>query len=158
MQLRPLAVSCLAILLAACAGIDPGVAVETPQVQLANIRIAELGLFEQRYELELRVRNPNRFVVPIAGLVYRLTINGEPFGRGASDQSVNLAANAETRLSVELVNTTEDMLQQLRRLAEGGGEALDYALYGEVRLRGRSEPLPFGIEGSLGKAARGTPI
>jgi LEA14-like dessication related protein len=159
MHLRPLLLPCLALLLAGCSGLAPDTALAPPQVRLTDIRITELGPSEQRYRLELEVHNPNRFAVPIAGLVYRLTINGEPFGRGASDRPVELAANGDTRLSVELVNRTEDLLQQLQRLAEGGGDTLDYALFGEVRLRGRRDPVPFGSEGSLGSAApRGTAI
>lgn len=158
MPLRQIAIPLLAAWLAACAGFAPGTAIEPPQVRLADIRIAELGLFEQRYVLDLRVSNPNGFPVPVTGLVYRLAINGEPFGSGTSDRPLSLQANGETRVAVELVSSTEETLQQLRRLAESSSDTLSYALYGEVRLQGRTEPLPFGAEGTLGEASRGTAI
>ena len=65
-----------------------------PEVNLVGLRVVELGLFEQRYELQLRVQNPNSFVLPISGMSYSPELNGEEFARGVSRGKVSLVGRA----------------------------------------------------------------
>ncbi|HEY5598379.1 MAG TPA: LEA type 2 family protein, partial [Kiloniellales bacterium] len=75
----------LVLVLAACAPIDKA---EPPEVSLADIKLLPGGLFEQKFQLELRVTNPNNFDLPLEGLSFKLALNDQPFAQGVSNESV----------------------------------------------------------------------
>ncbi|EAR21803.1 LEA type 2 family protein, partial [Nitrococcus mobilis] len=83
----------LVVAVAGCAGLyqyaDP------PRVTLAGIRILDLNLFEQRYQLALRVQNPNRFDLPIERMSYTLEVNGSEFAHGVNNQKNTIPALGE---------------------------------------------------------------
>ena len=43
-----------------------------PSLSLTDVRVIEAGLFEQKFSLELNVKNPNAFTLPVRGLDYTL--------------------------------------------------------------------------------------
>jgi len=71
-----LAVFCLA----ACSGL-PFNAV-APKVRVAEVNIISLGFFEQRFDVGLRITNPNDFDLTIEALDFELEVNGRPFAAG----------------------------------------------------------------------------
>jgi len=67
------------ISLAGCAGLFQHL--EAPHVSLADVRLRDSTLFEQRYVLFLRIQNPNTFAIPVQGLQYNLWIFDITAGR-----------------------------------------------------------------------------
>jgi LEA14-like dessication related protein len=65
------------LVLGACARLGEA---EPPQVRLADIRLLEGGLLEQRFRVDLRLGNPNDFDLPLDGLTFELELNDRPFG------------------------------------------------------------------------------
>ena len=75
-MLQRLLVSFLMLGLAACSGL-PFNAV-APTVSVANVEPKSLGLYEQRFDVGLRVSNPNDFDLTIVALEFELEVNGRP--------------------------------------------------------------------------------
>jgi len=131
--------------LAACAPIDRA---EPPQVSLADFRLLPGGLFEQKFELDLRVTNPNNFDLPLEGLTFKLALNDKPFAQGVSDASVTVPRLGEARVPVLASTTVLDILQQALTLGQSAD--LTYRLEGLAYLGGlTSRTVPYERSGKL---------
>jgi LEA14-like dessication related protein len=137
----------LCVLLTACAG--TGGYREPPRVSLAGIQPLDMTLLEQRYQLALRILNPNDVEMPLRGLSYSVEINGREFAYGVSRQAVTIPALGEAIVEVEVVSSLLDMLRQLRALDDDERQRLDYRISGGLRLANRKARLPFDYRGSL---------
>lgn len=145
----------LALLLAggalvACASL--GIGLEPLEANLVELRPLESTAFEQRFEMRVRLRNPNDHAVEIDGLRFELEVNGRRLATGLSDQRVTLPRLGETVLDVTTTTTLLDLLQQAMVLGERGLEetpSLDYALRGRVFLAGSFRTLSFERSGEL---------
>lgn len=134
----------VALLLAACAALQPYA--EPPRVSLVSIRPLDMQMLEQRYALRIRILNPNRVELPVAGLSYTLEVNGREFAYGVSQQAVTIPPYGEAVLDVELVSNLLDLLRQIDRSQDGG---LAYRLHGRLGLSGRRTGLAFDYSGEL---------
>lgn len=141
-----LTVAC-AVLLSACATLMQQL--DPPYVNLAGMQLKEIGLFEQRYLLTLRIQNPNSVSLPIAGMNYSLKINDKEFARGVSDQSITIPAHGEGLAEVEVTSNLGGLIDQLRRLGERNQPSFDYKLDGSVSLVSSALKLPFEYAGSV---------
>ena len=155
---RRLALSALALVLvlgaAGCAGLyrypDP------PRVALAGIRLLDLGVFEQRYLLALRVQNPNRFELPIEGMSYTLDVNGSEFAHGVNNRKTTIPAYGEQILQVRVVTDLLGTLQQLHRWEEQHPQRFDYRLKGRIQLANAPVSLPFEYSGRISLSEPGS--
>jgi LEA14-like dessication related protein len=130
---------------AACAPIDKA---EPPQVSLADFKLLPGGLFEQKFQLELRVTNPNNFDLPLEGLSFKLALNDKPFAQGASSESVTVPRLGEARIPVVASTTVLDIMQQV--LALGRSADLTYRLEGLAYLSGLGRrSIPYVRDGKL---------
>lgn len=133
------------LLLAACAPIDKA---QPPEVGLADIKLLPGGLFEQKFQLELRVTNPNNFDLPMEGLSFKLALNDKPFAQGVSNESVTIPRLGEARIPVVASTTVLDIMQQV--LALGRSADLTYRLEGLAYLKGISRrTVPYERSGKL---------
>jgi len=142
--MRSAALAVLVPLLVACSTAET----VPPQVRVADLRLLESGLFEQRFEIDLRIGNPNDFALPIDGLTFDLQVNGEAFARGFSDQRVTIPRLGEGKISVAASTTLVDVVRQMMLLAQRGD--LTYRLTGLAyvgSLERRS--VPYESEGSF---------
>jgi len=130
--------SCLAIvsiaLLSACAGL--GGFSQKPEVSVAGLNLVQLGLFEQRFLLKLRIQNPNDVELPINGLNFEIELNGQAFIKGLSDKAVSVPRFGEAVLEVMATSTLGSALKQLRDLQKGGRERVDYRIVGRINVSG----------------------
>jgi LEA14-like dessication related protein len=135
----------LVFVLAACAPIDKA---EPPQISLADFRLLPGGLFEQKFELDLRVTNPNNFDLPLEGLTFKLALNDKPFAQGVSDADVTIPRLGEARVPVIASTTVLDIMQQV--LSLGQKADLTYRLEGLAYIRGlTSRTVPYERSGKL---------
>jgi len=140
--------------LVACAGIGPGQRVEPPEVRLTDLEFVDAGLFEQRFRMILRVRNPNDFDLPIDGLRFALDVNDRPFATGLSNRSVTVPRLGEQTVAVDASTTLLDIVQQFMALSSR--EALSYRMIGTAFLRGVARrAVPFEQSGSFRMAPGG---
>jgi len=135
----------LVLVLAACAPIDKA---EPPEVSLADIKLLPGGLFEQKFQLELRVTNPNNFDLPLEGLSFKLALNDKPFAQGVSNESVTVPRLGEARIPVVASTTVLDIMQQV--LSLGRRADLTYRLEGMAHLKGLTRrSVPYERDGKL---------
>lgn len=144
-RLRGVLAAALLLLVSACAaGGDP----VPPQVRLADLRLLESGLFEQRFEIDLRIGNPNDFELPLDGLTFDLEVNGSDFARGFSDQRVTIPRLGEGTITVIATTTLIDVVRQMKLLAERGD--LAYRLGGTAYLDSLARrSVPYESEGTF---------
>ncbi len=121
---------------------------ERPDVSLAGLSFAEVGLFEQGFTLQLRLKNPNEFDIPVQALNFALDVNGAPFANGLTNQDFTLPASSEIVVPIEVSITTEDLIERV--VAVGTGRRLDYRLTGAAEIGNWfSAPVPFDRSGKL---------
>ena len=124
--------------------------IEKPTLHVADVRLIDAGLFEQRFMLSLRVQNPNDFDLPIEALNYALTINDKPFAQGASAKSITIPRLGSGLIEVEGISTLSNLLRQLPRLQGGTLKGLNYQLKGYLTLQGFGNRVPFDQQGEIG--------
>lgn len=145
--------------LAGCAGIPRDL--QTPEVSFVGLRAVEASVFEQKLEVRLKVRNPNRIELPVNGLDVDIELAGEPFARGTSAREFVIPAEGEAEFDM---NVTANAAPALLRIAGGDRKAgeIDYRLKGKLSTRiGMLRTIPFEQAGNLpiadllGKKGRG---
>jgi LEA14-like dessication related protein len=125
-----------------------GVAATDP-VTLAAVGVESLGLVEQRFELTLRVQNPNGFPIRVTALDYQVALNGEPFAAGVSSEGARIPASGEALVRVPVTANLLDTLQQVLKWRDAPPDAVDYALDGSVRLADFDLRMPFEYRGTV---------
>ncbi|MBW8328702.1 MAG: LEA type 2 family protein [Thiobacillus sp.] len=113
-MLRRLLVAFLALGLAACSGLPLNTV--APRVSMAEVDIRHLGLFEQHYDVGLRLSNPNDFDLHIEVLEFELELNGRPFAKGQSRVSTLIPATSSSVMRVEAITQSENLIQQIKTL------------------------------------------
>ena len=122
---------------------------EPPLVGLAGIQLEDMTLFEQRYQLQLRVQNPNDVDLPISGLRCTLYINDREFAQGVSAAAVTVPRFGEAVLAVDVVSDLHSVFGQLRDSARASGKPVSYRLAGKLALEGYAVSLPFDYRGEF---------
>ena len=149
------AVTAVVLLLALSACATLTARLEPPRVSLAGLELTELGVFEQRYRLRLRVQNPNDVALPITGMAFRLDLNEREFAHGVSDGKVTVPAFGEAELDVTVTSTLAGLVDQLQRLGRGESDRFAYRLSGLVRLARPAMNYPVDYRGEIGLAPAG---
>lgn len=146
--------TCLAVLallgLTGCSGpsIFSADEAEIPDVSLAGLSFSEPGLFEQGLTVQLRLKNPNEFDIPIEGLNFDLAVNKTSFATGLTEQDFTLPSLGEIIVPIEVSIATNDLIERV--VAAGTGQRLDYTLAGEAVVGSWfAGPVPFLREGKL---------
>ena len=143
----------LSLLMVGCTGLEQRQ--EPPRVNLVNLRILDVQLFEQRYGLTLRIINPDRTELTIEGISFEVELNGKAFAYGVSGERVTIPAFAEETMEVELVGTLFNMVDQLRELERRSGKPLEYRIFGKISISGELFSIPFEQQGSIGPKPSG---
>lgn len=147
---RPLAAFVCIFLLTSCA---TGELDLPPEVSLADLRPGQVGLFEQRVGVTLRIRNPNDATLPIDGYRFALELNGQPFASGFSGQRLTVPRLGEATTDATAVVSTLDLLRQVMAAPLRGG--FDYRLTGTafVDAAAGRRGVPFEQTGKLDLSA-----
>lgn len=130
---------------------------EPPRMNLAGVDIINLGLIEQRFDLQLRVQNPNRYPLPVEGMDFVLQLNDRDFAHGVTNQPVTIPSFGETLVNVKVVSSLANIYAQLRNLAIGRGvgsgvgnnNRLRYKLSGGMALSNWAGKIPFESDGEI---------
>ena len=147
----PLALILLAALVTGCAGLQ---SLEPPEVSVVSLKPVAATLMEQRFEVGLRVLNPNNRDIDVKGLDFELDINGSRLARGVTAEEFTLPRLGETVATVDLTTSTLDIIQRAMTLSNG--QTLEYRLRGRVHLGGLAGTLPFDETGQISMGQNGT--
>ena len=135
--------------LAACSGLPFNAA--APTVRVAEINIKSLGLFEQRFDVGLRITNPNDFDVTIEPLDVELEVNGRPFASGLSQTPTRVAATSSTVLRIDAIAQSKDLIRQFEALSPDALKTgVPYRIHGRLRTDRSPRWLPFDQAGVYG--------
>ena len=118
---------------------------QPPDVHVANIKPMGGTLFEQRLQVDLRIRNPNDVDLEVTGLDFTLQLNGQQIARGLANKDVTIPRLGDAVLSVDTTTLTLDIMKQLLKLRPD--ENVTYQIKGVLHLQ--EIPLPFDNEGIL---------
>ena len=136
---------CVLLLLPACAQYDNAL---PPQVSLADIKLLNTGLLSQDMQIDLKVRNPNNFDLPLEGLTFALDLNDSRFSEGFTNESVTIPRLGEATIPVRASTGLLDLLNQALVLGRGGD--LNYRITGLAYLSGiTSRSVPYEKAGKL---------
>jgi len=148
-MLQRLLVLFLALGLAACTGLPLNAV--APKVSVAEVDVKSLGLFEQHFDVGLRVSNPNDFELNIEALDFELEVNGRPFVQGLSRVPTLIAATSSTVLRVDAIMQSKNLIQQIKTLPpESLKHGVPYRIKGRVKTDRSSRWLPFDHAGVVG--------
>lgn len=118
---------------------------EPPEVLVTNVTPLEATAFEQRLQVDLRIRNPNDFDLLVAGIDFTLTLKGKRLARGLSNKDITVPRLSDAVVSVQTSTSTFDVVRQLLSFSQK--QDLSYAIRGLLHLKdGR---LPFDNSGIL---------
>ncbi|MYM62649.1 LEA type 2 family protein [Pseudomaricurvus sp. HS19] len=120
----------LGLLLTGCAGLQPGF--EKPQVNLTALRPLPSSGFEQRFEVQLRVVNPNSRALPVQGMSYTLFINDIELATGVSSDIPAIGAYQEVQLTLPVSTQIISVLRLVSDVVSSGRDSVDYNL--EARI------------------------
>ena len=133
----------------ACSGLYPKL--EKPRLNLVDLQIVDATLFEQRYDLKLRIRNPNEVDLPVSGIHYTLHLEGKAFAEGMSAEPFTVPAFGEEEVTVRMSTSLFSAVRQVVGMLEKEDGFLDYRITGKVRLDlPLVKVLTFNEEGRLG--------
>jgi LEA14-like dessication related protein len=118
----------LLALMASCTTVPQGF--EAPIVTIADLTPKEMAIFEQRFDVKLRIQNPNDQDLSINGLRFDIQLNEHDFGNGMSGQRVAVPRFGSQVVDVEVLTTLASFLRQVQELNAGGGQRVRYRLKG----------------------------
>lgn len=118
---------------------------EPPEVLVTNVTPLEASAFEQRLQVDLRIRNPNDFDLAVTEIDFRLDLNGNRLVRGLGNKELVVPRLSDAVTSVETSTSTLQVVRQL--LSFSGDQSLAYHVTGVLHTKdGR---LPFDNSGVL---------
>jgi LEA14-like dessication related protein len=132
--------------LAGCAGLPAGV--EPPTVTISDFGIGSASLFEQQFNLKLRIQNPNPQELRIDGVAFDLEINDQPFATGVGNQAVTVPRFGSAFMPVEAVSSLGGLLRQFGALVLGDKPGFRYRIKGSLSLAGGTR-IPFDRRGEF---------
>lgn len=126
----------------------PG-SLEPPRVSLVGLNLLSVELFEQRYQVRLRLKNPNPETLEVRGIDFQLTLNGKDFADGVSNQPLDVAGYGEQVLSLEVSSNLIQVLRLLQGTQENPRPGVDYRISGSVAVGDAYRRLPFDRSGEI---------
>jgi|SRR5882724_1036697 len=144
MRIRIVPAAFALLLAGACAG-----TAQRPKldVSIAELGAAQIGVLEQTYSIKLRVQNPSPVDISTDGLSFSIEINGKPFARGVSNQSVTIPRLGEALVDAQAVSDLSGLIRQMRGIEGTATSGLRYRLHG--RFFSGDTPFPFDYSGSI---------
>ena len=120
---------------------------EAPEVFLVGLRALPGGTLEQRFELDLRLLNPNDTDLELDGIDVTVSLNGARLTRGVTGDAVVIPRLSDGLVTLTATTTVFDLVNQI--LAAGSTSTLDYELRGKVFLANSLRRLHFEKSGQL---------
>lgn len=136
------------LFLTACATVPRDI--EPPKIGIANITPKDLTVFEQRFDVQLRIQNPNDKDLVINGMRFDIELNDKEFGNGMSGQKVTVPRFGSEVVNVEVITGLSSFLRQFQELNKSGVGKLRYRLKGTAFVESPgSFKLPFDKMGEV---------
>ncbi|GJL60233.1 MAG: hypothetical protein NPIRA03_30900 [Nitrospirales bacterium] len=87
---------------------------ETPEISIAGITPKDVTIFEQRFEVQLRIQNPNNFDLGLNGIRFEIELNDKEFGNGTSPAKVIVPRLGSEVVTGEVITGLGSFLRQVQ--------------------------------------------
>ena len=143
------------LLLGACASL-PSSDFDEPTIDLVGLRPMATEGLEARFEMSLRVVNPNDFALELKGVYYELDVEGNRLLSGASSEHVTVPAFGEALLKLEAGTSMFGSFNLIRELMGRPPEdGIAYELNAKISIANRFNSIRVSRAGKLGENAVG---
>ena len=123
---------------------------QTPRVNIANLTPKDVALFEQRFDVQLRIQNPNDMDLVIKGIRCDIDVNDREFGTGLSGQNITVPRFGSEVVNVEVITSLASFLRQVQDLSNSSGSKLRYRLKGTAFVESPGNfKVPFDEKGEF---------
>lgn len=126
-----------------------GTSMERPRINIANVTPTEIKLFEQLFDLELRIQNPNDSPLVLNGLSFELDLNDKPFASGLSDQNVTIGRFNSEIVHVKAITSLWSFVRQVAELQKTGMPRVAYRIKGALYAGPSGTKLRFDDAGEI---------
>lgn len=116
------------VLLAACSTMPKEY--EMLRVHIADMTAKDMAIFEQRFDVKLRIQNPNDADFSINGLKFDIDLNEREFANGMSGQRLVVPRFGSELVEVEVFSTLGSFLRQMQNFNSGLPQKVRYRLKG----------------------------
>lgn len=124
----------LAFCLVGCGSLLQGI--EPPKVSVDSVRSLPAGDAGPRFQIVLRIANPNARALDIAGISYGIQLLGRELVSGVSNQVPRIEGYTEERVTIDAGINLLELLRLLGNLGHSSSEALDYKFTAKIDFRG----------------------
>ena len=151
----------VAVLMTACSTMPKDF--EAPRVTITDLTPKEMAIFEQKFDVKLRIQNANDTELSINGLRFDIELNDREFANGMSGQRVTVPRFGSEVVDVEVFTTLASFLRQVQDLNAGAGQKVRYRLKGTAFVDSPGTfKAPFDEKGeidlNLGTGAEKSPV
>ncbi len=138
----------IALVFAACSTLPRDI--EPPQMNIVNIAPKEISLFEQRYDVQLRILNPNDADLGIKGLRFDIELNDQQFASGMSGQQVTVPRFGSEVVNVEVTSGLSSLVRQVEQMNKTGMNKVRYRIKGTAFVESPGNyKAPFDEKGEI---------
>ncbi len=102
--------------------------VNTPEVSLVSVQMAEQQGLRQMFDVTLAVSNPNAIDLSLVGVNYTLALEGLDVVKGSSNNVPTIPAYGEQNIEVRLGIGLLEGIQFINKLTQKDEPSLDYSL------------------------------
>lgn len=120
------------IFLSGCASLSPQF--EQPTVEVVSLKMLPAQGVEQRFDVGLKVINPNNRALNIQGMSYSLIIEGYTVATGVTAEVPTVGPYAEARFSLPVSTSLLSSVRLLKHLLELNTTSLTYRLEAKLDL------------------------
>ena len=103
---------------------------ERPDIQVVGVERQGVQLLQQRFLVHLRVTNPNAQSIPIEGVSYVVSIDGDEVARGETTQAVTVPGRAAADVDLPLTTTLQTGVAKILSMLAQGSDGFEYRVVG----------------------------
>ncbi len=120
--------------LAGCASLTPPI--DPPKISLVSFKSLPTQGSAPRFEIKLRVINPNKQTLDIAGISYSVELLGKELVTGVANDVAPIAGYGEGVVTLEAGLQLLELLRLMASLGSTGGEPLAYRFTAKIDFNG----------------------
>ena len=122
------------VLLAGCASLAPEL--DPPKVSLISFKNLPGDSASPKFEIKLRVINPNKQTLDIAGISYSVELLDKELITGVANDIAPIAGYGEGVVTLQAGLQLLELLRLMASLGSAGSEALDYRFTAKIDFNG----------------------
>ncbi len=134
--------------LTSCANI--GSNISPPKVSVVSIELLSVENLRPKFAVHLSVLNQNAVSIPISGLAYDISLNGNEVFSGATSDVPTIPAYEEVPVRIEMSANLLKSISFINGLMTGSFTTLNYSIDAKVKVSGIIIPFHITEEGTVG--------